>query len=97
VFGSTDISPEEEMQLMKQILSAPLPRESPFLLVSFFLALLQYKHDRDPHSLYRAAGAIGRRRRRRRGRRGGRGVAGGPGFRERVQLSGLPETVYTED
>uniref|UniRef100_A0A8C0XAH1 Protein timeless n=1 Tax=Castor canadensis TaxID=51338 RepID=A0A8C0XAH1_CASCN len=27
VFGSTDISPEEEMQLMKQILSAPLPRQ----------------------------------------------------------------------
>ncbi|KAM4882847.1 protein timeless homolog isoform 1-T2 [Thomomys bottae] len=27
VFGSPDISPEEEMQLLKQILSAPLPRQ----------------------------------------------------------------------
>ena len=38
VFGSQDIFPEEEIQLLKQILSAPLPRESPpFTSVSFQL------------------------------------------------------------
>lgn len=30
MFGSQDISPEEETQLLKEILSAPLPREPPF-------------------------------------------------------------------
>ena len=88
VFGAQDISPEEEIQLLKQILWAPLPRESPFPShhsPSHASLAPTSQIPGNPHSFCRPAGAGGTRGRGRRRRRGGGGrVRSGPGVGERI-------------
>lgn len=48
VFGSPDISPEEEIQLLKEILYAPLPRECPVPSACLLQALFQHQGNADP-------------------------------------------------